>query len=397
MLKGMLNRGSLVLLIAFALPAQVDAGEVNSNAGDPIRTFLIAGQSNTDGYGLGYGNLSYGYLDPPEDLYGIGRGDLVGPQAQVEIFRGDYYSGSGSWLPLEPGFRIQWNGIRFGPELAFGHDVQDECGLDVRLIKYSVGGTNLAYDWDPDAAGTNQYDYFMITVQNAIAAAAAAGETLDIIGLAWMQGESDALNYSMATAYETNLTNFIASVRQDLALPDLDFYVASIADSSVWTYRQIIWDAQEAVAAADPRVSVINGKDLPLFINDGEGSAYIHYTTQGEVTLGERFAAAVTSSLSIAPDPLVAGQSGTFSLIRGRPNLKAHLVYTPDGPGSTWVPKLNVYLGMANPRKIRTGIADSQGLADWTLNIPSGAAGRTIWIQVAQSEQVTNVVTTTIQ
>ncbi len=397
MSKRMMTLGSIVFVVAFGMFARLGADELERRADDPIRTFLVAGQSNTDGYGLGYGNLSYGYLDPPDDLYDIGRGDLVDPQAQVSIFHGAYYSGNGSWQTLEPGFGIQWNGIRFGPELSFGYDVQNQCGLDIRLIKYSVGGTSLAHDWDPDFTGTNQYDYFMTTVQNAIAAAGAAGETLDIIGLVWMQGESDALNYSMATAYETNLTHFIASVRQDLGLPDLDAYVGSIADSPVWTYRQIVWDAQDSVAAADPRVNVANGKDLPLFVNDGDGSANIHYTTQGEVTLGERFAASVMSSVAVSPDPLVAGQSGTFTLTRGRPNRYAFLGYSIDGPGSTWLPNLHVYAGLANPRHSRTATAGPEGEAEWTVPVPPAAAGLSIWIQVVQYEQISNVIATTIQ
>jgi len=388
---------SITLAISIGMIAPITAAEDDRDGGIPIRTYLVAGQSNTDGYGLGYGALSYGYLDPPDDLHDIGRSDLVDPQTQVEIFRGAYYAGNGSWQPLEPGFGIQWNGVRFGPELSFGYDAQARCGLDIRLIKYSVGGTNLAVDWDPDYTGTNQYDYFLTTVQNAIAAADLAGETLDIIGLTWMQGESDALNYGMATAYETNLTHFVASVRQDLGLPHLCVHVASIADSSIWTYRQIIWDAQESVAAADPRVNVANGKDLPLFVNDGEGSAYIHYTTEGEVALGERFGASLLSSLTVSPDPLVAGQDATFTLTHGLPKRNAFLVYSLAGPGSTWLPRLHVFLGMTDPSLSRTGTAGSLGETDWTVPIPPAAAGLSIWMQVAQYELVSNVVATSIQ
>lgn len=384
-LSGVLAAGGS---IAYSGEAQAD---------EPIRTFLVAGQSNGDGYGLGYGNLSYGYLDPPDDLHDIGRSDLVAPLATVKIFRGDYYSGIGSWNSLEPGFGITWNGVRFGPELSFGHALHAKFGSEIRLIKYTLGGTNLAYQWDPASSSTNQYDYFIDTVQNAVTAAGAAGETLDIVGMIWMQGESDALDWTMANDYQQNLTDFIAALRNDLALPDLNFYIGSIADSWVWTYRQTVWNAQDAVAAADPRVAVANGRDLPLFLNDGDGSGYIHYTTSGLVTLGERFGAAVLSSLVVDPDPLVAGQNGLFSLSAGIPNTNAYLVYSLAGPGSTWIPQMNIALDLASPHLRGVQMTDAQGNADWSLPIPPAAAGISMWLQVVQYEYLSNMVAATIQ
>lgn len=82
-------------------------------------------------------------------------------------------------------------------------------------------------------------------------------------------------------------------MRRELNLPELKFYLGSIADSEVWTHRETIWAAQEAVASAGANVFVVNAKDLPLFGNDGDYCSGIHYTTEGQITLGERFAARV--------------------------------------------------------------------------------------------------------
>jgi hypothetical protein len=313
----------------------------------PIPTWIVAGQSNADGYALGYGTLAYGTLNPDQDLADIGRSDLVPEQADVRIFKGGYDSGAGSWQTLAPTFGITWNGARFGPELAFGHDLQAQYGGEIRLIKYARGATSLAVDWNPDDAGTNRYDYFITTVLNAITA---SGDTLDIRGVAWMQGENDATSATQADAYEANLTQFISSVRADLGLPTLQFYVGSIADTGAWTYRQTIWDAQNAVAAADPDVWIVNGKDLPLFLNDGDGDANIHYTTQGQVTLGERFAGAAIAanpgllSVSVTATDASASETGpdpgTFTVTRtGDTSESLTVYYTVSGtatPGADY-------------------------------------------------------------
>lgn len=273
---------------------------------ETYRTYLLGGQSNADGYALGIGEVEYGTLDPNENLGGIGRSDLEPAHPDVKIYRGAYNSGNGSWPQLAAGFGITWNGSRFGPELAFGHAIQSSKGGKIAIVKYAHGATGLAAgagkkgdrqkDWDPTYSGSNQYDYFLATVANAKAAAQAAGDTLDIVGMLWMQGESDSRNATHANAYETNLTSFIASVRSDLELPELEFYIGTIADSGVWTHREVIWAAQEAVAARDPKAFVVNGKDLPLLADDADGDGNIHYTAAGQVTLGERFAAAAAGA-----------------------------------------------------------------------------------------------------
>lgn len=277
-----------------------EIGITSNTESEPIRTYLIAGQSNADGYALGAGVLDYGSLAPAYDLFDIGREELVSEYEMVTIFRGAYDNGSGSWQYLAPGFGITGNGNRFGPELSFGHVVQGFFDEQIALIKYARGGTSLAYEWNPESSEINQYDYFIHTVANAIAEEEAFGVELKITGLLWMQGEEDATNFEMAENYRQNLAHFISRVRLDLGLPDLEIYIGTIANSSIWTYREIIWDAQQEVAVADPSVFLVDGKDLPLLFDDGTGAGYIHYSTQGQVALGELFAFAAAGP-GIAP------------------------------------------------------------------------------------------------
>lgn len=275
-----------------------------------IKTYIVAGQSNAEGYGMGSGELISGTLSPNENLADLGRGDLNASQNTAYIFRGSNGSGLGEWKNMAPGYG-HWNGVRFGPELSFSKQFQASTGAQVAIIKYSPGGTSLYKDWNPAAPETNRYDYFIKTVNNAKAAAASRGWILDISGVLWMQGESDSFGTEAPAAYEQNLGNFLSSVRTDLNLPNLAFHIGQIADSTIWPARQQIWDAQASITATDSRAYLVNGKDVPLFINDGSGSRNVHYSTAGNLLLGERFASSVASAETIAAYPQPAPDAVT--------------------------------------------------------------------------------------
>jgi hypothetical protein len=268
-----------------------------------IKTYIVAGQSNAEGYGLGFGDLFSGTLLPNQNLADLGRSDLATEQTSAYIFRGGNDSGLGEWKNMASGFG-NWNGNRFGPELSFSEQFKANTGAPVAIIKYSPGGTSLYTDWDSSLATINRYDYFIDTVNNAKAAAASRGWSLEIGGVLWMQGESDTFGTDAPAAYEQNLGNFIAKVRADLNLPDLGFHIGEIADSTVWPARQQIWDAQASIVATDSNAYLVNGKDLELFTNDGGGSNGIHYSTAGTLLLGERFASSVASTQTVSAYPV---------------------------------------------------------------------------------------------
>ena len=289
------------LLPALALSAALS---VSVEAEDTvINTYIVAGQSNADGFGLGFGDLYSGTLVPNQNLADLGRSDLAASKQSAYIFKGGNDSGLGEWKNMAPGFGT-WNGVRFGPELSFSTQYKANTGAEVAIIKYSPMGTSLYTDWNPTIPETNRYDYFIKTVKNAKAAAAERGWSLNVSGVLWMQGESDTFGVNAPESYEQNLSNFIESVRTDLSLPNLAFHIGQIADSTEWPARQKIWDAQESIAARDSNAYLVNGKDLPLFSNDGLGLVNTHYTTEGTITLGERFASSVASTETVAAYPV---------------------------------------------------------------------------------------------
>ena len=234
----------------------------------PLAVYLLAGQSNMDGVGLVTG------LPPSKQV----------ASSDVSIF----WSGRWAWQGLAPS---SYMGVQyFGPEVTMGHRLQSlRPEQPVALIKHAWGGTNLAQCWFPgesaeDSAKGDCYTDFMATVDAALTALEEEGVSYQIEGLAWMQGESDATYEPWADAYEANLTHLIARIREDVVEPKLPIVMGRIDCSVHCPYRDTVRTAQDAVAASDVAVGIVETADLPQVADA------LHFDGSGMRTLGERFA-----------------------------------------------------------------------------------------------------------
>jgi hypothetical protein len=289
--------------IAFALAALMGG---LANAAE-IKTYILLGQSNMEGYGIAKGSKNGKRAHPPMPnlrLTDIGRPKLEETQAQVR-----YISG-GKWGHVNTRGGCAW-GSRFGVEVSFGAAMlkywQSKGEKEIAIVKHANGGSSLIdnfgldknRDWSENDVERNQYGQFLRKLKNAVNSLP-KGDTLDIQGVLWMQGESDSTKQEAADQYQTALARFVERVRTDVGkitdqdMSTLDFYVGKIADSPVWIHRKTIWAAQESVAKADANVHLVDARFLPLFYNDGFWSPMIHYTTEGQVQLGELFADVIT-------------------------------------------------------------------------------------------------------
>jgi hypothetical protein len=170
--------------------------------------------------------------------------------------------------------------------LAFGRDLAAAMPKEtIGLIKYAVGATTIAEDWKPGATAATrgpQYTGLLTTVQNALASFG-TGAKPEIAGVAWMQGESDAIE-GFGSQYENNLKSFITQLRQDLNSPHLKFGIGQIL--SCWSNSAIVRQAQADVALSMSDVRVFDTNDLTTGV-------FGHYNTAGELALGSRFASAM--------------------------------------------------------------------------------------------------------
>jgi hypothetical protein len=294
-----------------------------------VYVILFGGQSNAAGWGYRQYLLDE---DHP----------LADPQGDVEM-----YTGSGTaavlnqLLPLQSGAGndfirsgvMQYPALtnapvnRFGPELSMARTVRD--GIDILdskvvVIKYAVGGSTLYGHWKADGTADSSsdgalYKTFQSTVNAGIAAiqAACPYHEVEVIGMGWVQGESDALNVdgANAAAYEANLTTFIADVRATFGT-NMVFALSRLStNQSDNAYWPTIRAAQAAVAAADPRV-VATGTDGPDYPGaDGFSEGRIHFLSSALLQIGEDLGHALveTAVLDADGDRLPDAWENSFS------------------------------------------------------------------------------------
>jgi len=212
-----------------------------------IKVFLLAGQSNMVGYGV--------VADLPAPYHA--------PLPNVKFWD----SGSSQWTALRGGFG--GTAAYFGPEVSFGYQIHRMFPKDdVYLVKYAVGGTNLAVDWNPDGSG-RYYTAFKSTVSAALQNLSHAHLSPTIAGMIWMQGESDTLDHAYAAAYAANLTNFIIRVRSDLAVPNMPLVVGRIESRSQYPFgtpadNTAVRTAQATVPGRVGHASWINTDDMQV-------------------------------------------------------------------------------------------------------------------------------------
>lgn len=253
-----------------------------ANAATSWDVYLLAGQSNMDGRAKAV-ELS---------------DEQRKPLANVIIFYRNPPVSSDGWQPLTPGYSVapgykgKLPSPTFGPEIGFAtamlHASRDS---HLALIKGPKGGTSLAKDWNPGTKGELAtqgpcYRNFIETVKLALKALTKDGDTYAIRGLLWHQGESDA--GSSAALYQQRLTALIVRLREDIGQPDLPFVIGEVYDNG---HRDSILTAQRAVATATPHVGLAESNALKTSDNG------THFDTPSQLTLGERFAAAMLKLL----------------------------------------------------------------------------------------------------
>ncbi|MCF7818957.1 MAG: sialate O-acetylesterase, partial [Kiritimatiellales bacterium] len=224
---------------------------------EPLDVYVCAGQSNMAGAGE---KASL----PPE---------LQAAQTNVFVFNGT------GWDVMEP------TATGVGPEISFAYAMQQALGKPIGIILHAVGGTNLATNWNPLLTADAGNLYAVLT--NKVEAARQTRE-INVKGMIWMQGENDSKKADMAAAYGQNLTNLVLAARADFQNPSMSFVAGRV--NPLYAYVALVRAAQESCAL--PGYSWVDCDDLP------KNPDNLHYNTDGQVLLGQRFAAKI-----LVPNP----------------------------------------------------------------------------------------------
>lgn len=293
---GRLSRFLLVLLLCAGCTA-TPAPHPPRAAIQPVRVYIVSGQSNA----VGYNHVKdyHGGREPfPEEL-------RVQPRV---LYWDGVESATNRWTTLRT-----TDAGSFGPEIGLSHDLQAAMpGATIAIVKFAVGGTGIArstdYDdyipslahfddhgrnWHPPSDGRDGgllYAALLRNVRAALAGLEAQGRRWELCGFVWMQGEHEGgISPRMAKDYEGLLSGFIGAVRGDLHAPGLPFAVGEI-NSHTWAFGDIARRSQAEACRKDPRAVLVPTMDLPR--NAGAGGP-AHFDADGTLALGSRFARAL--------------------------------------------------------------------------------------------------------
>lgn len=300
-MSGMFCRWFRVLLVTFVLLGTrlVCAGAEYTQ--EVVRVFLLAGQSNMVG-----ADAHSNEIDRYPDFAGAGA-----PQDDVLFVR----------LPesdSDPARPVAWGalapGESFGPELTFARSIKAAGVGRIAIIKAAVGGTTVAFDWNPDAPANGQklYPRTLRLVREALKELDRRGLRYQLEAVLWHQGENDMLDRKLNTQYAAGLTRLIARLRADLNAPGLPWFIAEASEKGIWGMDNranlaILRQQQDRVLEEDPRLRWVPTSHLAFEVM-GSGQPHYHFGTQGQLQLGQAFGAAYLKS--IGKSPAVAGNRG---------------------------------------------------------------------------------------
>jgi len=268
----------------------------------PVPVFLMAGQSNMEGYGplddadAGdwplSGSLSALIASGAED------GSILSTRDDVWVH---FDSDSVVHAPgfLEPGFGASVGFI--GPELGFGEVLGNAWEEPIVLYKTATGGTTLGLDWRPPSAGGPVgplYERMITGFQSFLASEIAASfpkqlaeRGYRVAGFVWLQGWNDQFEDGFVEQYEDNLVALVQDVRSVLQLTSLP---ALIVEGP--TLLDELRSARVAAVArlnAEQADSAFIVETNDLVDEDLEGNFHFHFNAKNYLEVGRRSATAI--------------------------------------------------------------------------------------------------------
>jgi hypothetical protein len=271
------------IVTALTLVAMAFLTDGSAIGEEVTRVFLFAGQSNMVG-----SDAHADRIDDYPEFKGAGE-----PQSDVlySYNLGNGNEASNGWVPLKP--------LRsFGPEVTFARRVRQRAQFPIAIIKSAVGGTTVAFDWNPDAPekGQKLYPRTLKLVRESLDELDKRGVRYRLEAVMWHQGENDMLDRNLYKQYAEGLTKLIARLRTDLKSPELKWYIAEVSEKGIWgmDHRSnlgILRQQQEQVLKADPLLRWVPTSHLAFEVM-GSGQPHYHFGTQGQLQMGEAFASA---------------------------------------------------------------------------------------------------------
>jgi sialate O-acetylesterase len=282
-----------------------------------LRTWILAGQSNMEGRGL----LADADLTPdPENLAFTSAGawePAVDPLHQHDLSftpvnrrlegfaeAGEAGDAGGRGGERPDGRRPASWPLGAGLGVSFARAVRAATGEPVGLIPAAHSATSLE-QWSPALAGLRGESLYGAMLERV--RRAAAQRDIQLAGILWYQGETDADDLGCSATYAARFDRWVAAARADLDAPGLPVHVVQLARVVRWgpSDSRPGWNAvREAQRTLSQRVestSCVAAVDLPL-------SDMIHVSAAGLDRLGRRLARAALGGPELQPVSLAAAE-----------------------------------------------------------------------------------------
>lgn len=192
----------------------------------------------------------------------------------VKIYYSSAYSG------LECG--VNNKGNEGGLELGFSYYYSQDNKRDMYLAKSSASATDLATDW---SQGGSNYNIFVADCNNAIAELQTQGYDVSLY-VFFHQGENDARDATKTANYETNQTNFVATLDVDLDLVPTSYLIGLLStDQTDLDSGNLatINSAKNTVCSGNSKVYCIVSTGCEV---SGDN---LHFTADGYTCLGSNY------------------------------------------------------------------------------------------------------------
>ena len=359
---------ALLTTIAIAATGLVRAADAHK----PVRVFLFAGQSNMVG-----SDAHTDRIDDYPDFRGAGS-------AQDDVLYTSLPAGESesAWGVLAP------SGA-FGPEVTFARALKAQDDSPIAIIKSAIGGTTVAFDWNPEApeAGQRLYPRTLRLVQESLRQLGNRGLSFRLEGVMWHQGENDMLDRRLNTNYAAGLTRLIARFRKDLNAPELKWFLGEISEKGIWGmdhrgHLDVLRRQQDQVLRSDPLLRWVPTSHLAFEVM-GNGQPHYHFGTQGQLQMGGAFANAFLESMEIARAatangfpaglPLSKSKRVQLFVLAGQRNMEGEDAFVSQ------IPRVPGYESLAKPQggipfrySLGGGVRESKG---WEPLGPVGHLG----------------------
>ena len=294
-LKNIYTKKHSLFILLFLSFAGISLGQNTQKT----KVFLLAGQSNMDGRG---------------DASKLSEAEmklLTNASQKIHfVYKGTVGEGNAIRYDGALDFTNPWNFVKqkfriekcFGPELFFGVElVKNYPKQDYLFIKRSQGGTSLYGAWNPNwsfekASFFNEqdkpklYQDFIDLVDAELAEL--HPDSYEIVGMLWVQGETDSntSNGSVAAdTYHLNLENLINSVRDHYDIPDLPFLIVGVGSKKVQKAMVQVSNKLTNVSFIERSQDVNRSNYTPIYIHEWNGKPVEHYNYEGMKKIGQLF------------------------------------------------------------------------------------------------------------